>query len=438
MAKADREVHAQVVRADLACVDRQPRRSWLKIADSGRRYILAVTVSPSQVHRSLISSVPGGGPGMAASAAGRFGAQTGSGAWVAALRRAARARRVARGAQGSISRIEALGAALHEMLDRVGQAMTLLRAERDGLREELAALRDSPPSEAPGQEDLRRRLRDVQRRLDVTRALEAATGQRLAESRQQRELAQRLRDEAAAQAEQARLRLARLENRPALAGPPTARAPAPASPPVMLLGDTDQQGGDEALRRAGQVLHDEAATLSQLRDDLSSTPGGRPAPGGVAWQARRRLGRVIRRHWLAVSSGAAVAVIGSVAAVSALSGAPGVSGPAHASGTPGNVRAPSVARAWAYATGGSVYSSPAVAGGTVYVGSNDGKTYALNAATGKPDWTRATGSDISFSPAVAGQVVYVGSNDGQVYALNARPDRKNRGAPEASGAQPLR
>jgi outer membrane protein assembly factor BamB len=75
---------------------------------------------------------------------------------------------------------------------------------------------------------------------------------------------------------------------------------------------------------------------------------------------------------------------------------------------------------WSYTTGGNVsFSSPAVAGGVVYVGSIDGKVYALNAATGAVKWTYATISAVMSSPAVAGGVVYVGSDDQKVYALNA-------------------
>jgi outer membrane protein assembly factor BamB len=73
---------------------------------------------------------------------------------------------------------------------------------------------------------------------------------------------------------------------------------------------------------------------------------------------------------------------------------------------------------WAFATGGSVESSPAVAGGMLYIGSDNGKVYALNATTGALKWGVATGGAVKSSPAVAGNVVYVGSEDGKVYALN--------------------
>ncbi|MGD0495985.1 MAG: PQQ-binding-like beta-propeller repeat protein [Candidatus Bathyarchaeia archaeon] len=75
---------------------------------------------------------------------------------------------------------------------------------------------------------------------------------------------------------------------------------------------------------------------------------------------------------------------------------------------------------WSYTTGNYVFSSsPAVAGGIVYVGSWDGKVYALNATTGTRVWDYTTGRAVDSSPAVVGGVVFVGSWDGKVYALNA-------------------
>ena len=66
-------------------------------------------------------------------------------------------------------------------------------------------------------------------------------------------------------------------------------------------------------------------------------------------------------------------------------------------------------------------SSPAIANGVVYVGSHDGRIYAINAVTGEQIWTYQTfaflgNSGVLSSPAVADGVVYVGSRDGKVYA----------------------
>jgi outer membrane protein assembly factor BamB len=74
---------------------------------------------------------------------------------------------------------------------------------------------------------------------------------------------------------------------------------------------------------------------------------------------------------------------------------------------------------WINYTFGQVESSPAVANGIVYVGSDDGHVYALYAANGSQVWSFSTGGPVRSSPAVANGVVYVGSDDDDVYALNA-------------------
>jgi hypothetical protein len=72
---------------------------------------------------------------------------------------------------------------------------------------------------------------------------------------------------------------------------------------------------------------------------------------------------------------------------------------------------------WNYTTSLFVQSSPAVAGGVVYVGSLDHNVYALNATTGAQVWNYTTGGEVVSSPAVAGGFVYVGSDDDKVYAF---------------------
>jgi outer membrane protein assembly factor BamB len=58
-------------------------------------------------------------------------------------------------------------------------------------------------------------------------------------------------------------------------------------------------------------------------------------------------------------------------------------------------------RLWSYTTGGPVLSSPAVANGIVYVGSYDGKVYALN---GSRLWASTVGKKVGSSPTVANGV----------------------------------
>jgi len=84
-------------------------------------------------------------------------------------------------------------------------------------------------------------------------------------------------------------------------------------------------------------------------------------------------------------------------------------------------RAPDTNRTlWINETGGSIISSPVVAGGYVYVGSEDKKVYCYDASTGIKKWAFLTGGIIVSSPAVFGGKIYAGSYDGHMYCLDAR------------------
>jgi outer membrane protein assembly factor BamB len=75
--------------------------------------------------------------------------------------------------------------------------------------------------------------------------------------------------------------------------------------------------------------------------------------------------------------------------------------------------------AWKFTTAGSVISSPSIANGVVYVGSQDKNIYALGAFSGELLWKFQTQSFIESSPAVADGKVYTGGDDGYVYCLDA-------------------
>ena len=101
------------------------------------------------------------------------------------------------------------------------------------------------------------------------------------------------------------------------------------------------------------------------------------------------------------------------------------------------------AEKWKFKTGGRIPSSPAIADGLVYFLSYDGNFYAVDEARGKVKWKYATGGERRFaakhlhgmepaaetmpdpfdfylsSPTVAGGLVYFGSSDSNVYALDA-------------------
>jgi outer membrane protein assembly factor BamB len=86
---------------------------------------------------------------------------------------------------------------------------------------------------------------------------------------------------------------------------------------------------------------------------------------------------------------------------------------------------------WSVSPGGPLSipgDSPAVAKGIVYIGASvtgergasSGTLYALNSRTGKTVWSAPVASGITSSPSVANGVVYVGSDDGTLYAFNAK------------------
>lgn len=80
--------------------------------------------------------------------------------------------------------------------------------------------------------------------------------------------------------------------------------------------------------------------------------------------------------------------------------------------------------AWATELGGSVDSSPAVVGGTVFVGNSLGEMHALSAEDGSPLWRFETVGAVVSSPAVADGMVLFGSVDGFCYAVDAETGRE--------------
>lgn len=74
---------------------------------------------------------------------------------------------------------------------------------------------------------------------------------------------------------------------------------------------------------------------------------------------------------------------------------------------------------WEFDTSGVVVGSPAIADGTVFVGSRSGSVFAIDAASGAEQWSFDTGQPITSAPAVADGTVYIGSWSGEVLGLDA-------------------
>jgi eukaryotic-like serine/threonine-protein kinase len=93
------------------------------------------------------------------------------------------------------------------------------------------------------------------------------------------------------------------------------------------------------------------------------------------------------------------------------------SDPAHTA--IGNGGPTSMSQEWVFATGGAVMSSPAVAQGKLYIGSDDHNWYCIDAITGAKIWNFTTGYYVRASPAVVNGKVYTGTEDGFAYCLDA-------------------
>lgn len=79
---------------------------------------------------------------------------------------------------------------------------------------------------------------------------------------------------------------------------------------------------------------------------------------------------------------------------------------------------------WSAAVGAAVNASPALAGSNLFVPTGDGDLVALaadgcGAATCEPLWTAPAGNNLMVQPAVAGGVVFTGATDGSVRGFPA-------------------
>ena len=80
---------------------------------------------------------------------------------------------------------------------------------------------------------------------------------------------------------------------------------------------------------------------------------------------------------------------------------------------------PELTLLWSYEAGGAITSSPVIADGRVYVGSDDYSLHAVDFETGTKVWSYATQDMIEAPPLYWEGVVYVGSSDFALYAIDA-------------------
>lgn len=96
---------------------------------------------------------------------------------------------------------------------------------------------------------------------------------------------------------------------------------------------------------------------------------------------------------------------------------------------------------WTFQTRDHIYSSPALGEDAIYVASTDGSVYAVD-KNGKQRWRYDTGDPVRSSPVLGrdpsgrGQILYVGSSDGRLYALDAETG-KRRWSYDTTPADPV-
>lgn len=118
-------------------------------------------------------------------------------------------------------------------------------------------------------------------------------------------------------------------------------------------------------------------------------------------------GRIIwaRRQKGAIASSPAIA--GDTVLISSMDGA--LTAYTRAHGTP----------LWRFSTDGSpVESSPLVVGGRAFIGTWDGRLYAVDVETGRQEWVHRGSADIKGSAALADGLVVFGDYSGRVHALD--------------------
>ncbi|MEV8635653.1 PQQ-binding-like beta-propeller repeat protein [Streptosporangium sp. NPDC051023] len=345
----------------------------------------------------------------------------------------------------SIAQQNNIGEGLLKTRDRLTQAATQLTIERQKLHDRLVASQSGISATAEvGKAErerlkaevarLRRDLQDTQQRLAVAERLRGEVQRRLEESERQRAQGERLLREAHAQATEARRHLTDIDARPVLeSASPVSRA-LPVIADTQLMGDNDQRVVEEIFRYVDDVFHREAATLDQVQDDLAVTAtvthrltdpdGAGRADASNDRHSTLRLPK--RRNWKVFAGIGSLAAGFTLVAVY-LARPPLTSSERHSPPqaittyqSPSSTPKPSRKISWTHEVGGVVGSSPAVADGVVYIGSNDRKVYALDAKTGAERWTHKTGGWVGSSLAVADGVVYIGSYDRKVYALDAK------------------
>jgi outer membrane protein assembly factor BamB len=95
-----------------------------------------------------------------------------------------------------------------------------------------------------------------------------------------------------------------------------------------------------------------------------------------------------------------------------------------------------VGQQWRTSTLGEVVASPVIANGMVFVGSRDGKVYAMDQQDGSKQWEYNIGEPIEATPAVSDGSIYIGSTEEKVYSLSLDGNKEWEFETDPEGLRP--
>ncbi|MGA1867297.1 MAG: PQQ-binding-like beta-propeller repeat protein [bacterium] len=75
---------------------------------------------------------------------------------------------------------------------------------------------------------------------------------------------------------------------------------------------------------------------------------------------------------------------------------------------------------WSKKIGEQIQSSPVIAHGRIYIGSDNGKVYALSITNGETVWEFSSGDMIEASPLIIDHTLFIGSLGGTLYSLSCQ------------------
>jgi len=90
------------------------------------------------------------------------------------------------------------------------------------------------------------------------------------------------------------------------------------------------------------------------------------------------------------------------------------------SGTPSKTKKSNISPLWQFATSGKIFSTPAISGGSLVVGSSDSFIYCINAKNGNLIWKVKAGKSVLASPTIFKGRVYIGASDGIFRAIDLK------------------